>query len=133
MACIWGALAVVSLCYGILRGSAEAYRLSLLFLLPLIVFIWWLVDRAALERRVSRLEARSEIADERRVRSQTGITEVGNRLRDIERRVVDVENLGSPVDEAQGKRNFHARLRRRKMSNLISAVVKSARSRGPGL
>jgi len=107
VACIWGALAVVSLCYGVLRGSAEAYRLFLLFLLPLIVFIWWLVDRAALERRVSRLEARSEIADERRVTSQTGITEVGNRLREIERRVVDVENLGSPADEAQDKTDFH--------------------------
>jgi septal ring factor EnvC (AmiA/AmiB activator) len=64
----------------------------------LIVFVWWIVDREALERRIRRLEARSEIAEERRVTTQTDLTEVEHKLDEIEGRVVDVENLTSPAN-----------------------------------
>jgi hypothetical protein len=66
-----------------------------------------MVDRAALERRVRRLEARSEIADERRVTARTDLTEVEHKLHEIEGRVVDVENLSSPVDEPQERMDSH--------------------------
>ncbi|HYK88995.1 MAG TPA: hypothetical protein VE398_09505 [Acidobacteriota bacterium] len=102
-----GALALVALCYAILHGSAETWRLFVSLIPPLIVFIWWMVDRAALERRIRRLEARSEIADERRVTAQSNLTEVERKLHEIEGRVVDVENLASPADEAQGKLTSH--------------------------
>jgi hypothetical protein len=107
VACFGGALALVTLCYGVLYGSADAWRLFLTLVPPLIVFIWWMVDRAALERRIRRLEARSEIADERRVTAQTNLTEVEHKLHEIEGRVVDVENLGSPANEAQGELALH--------------------------
>jgi hypothetical protein len=107
VACFGGALALVALCYGILHGSADAWRLFLTLVPPLMVFIWWMVDRAALERRIRRLEARSEIADERRVTAQTDLTEVEHKLHEIEGRVVDVENLSSPADEPQGKMDLH--------------------------
>ena len=101
------ALALVALCYGILRGSADAWLPFLSLVPPLIVFIWWMVDRAALERRIRRLEARSEIADERRITAQTDLTEVEQRLNTIEGRVDDVECSAGPVDEAQGKLDAH--------------------------
>ena len=109
VACFGGVLALVALCYGILQGSANAWRLFVTLVPPLIVCIWWMVDRAALERRIRRLEARSEIADERRVTAQTDLTEVEHKLHEIEGRVVDVENLSTPVDELQGKMEPHER------------------------
>jgi len=107
VACFGGALVLVTLCYGILHGSADAWRLFLTLVPPLIVFVWWMVDRAALERRIRRLEARSEIADERRVTAQTNLTEVEYKLHEIEGRVVDVENLASPANEAQSELASH--------------------------
>jgi len=101
------ALALVALCYGILRGSADAWLPFLSLVPPLIVFIWWMVDRAALERRIRRLEACTEIADERRVSAQTNLTEVEHRICEIEGRVGDVENLKAPANEAQGKLASH--------------------------
>ncbi len=86
VACSGGVLALVTLSYGILHGSADAWRLFLSLIPPLIVFIWWMIDRATLERRIRRLEARSEIADERRITAQTGITEVEHKLKEIEGR-----------------------------------------------
>ncbi len=106
-ACFGGALALVTLWYGILHGSADAWRLLLSLVPPLIVFVWWMIDRAALERRIKRLEARSEIADERRVTAQTNLAEVEHKLHEIEGRVVDVENLEIPADKAQGELTAH--------------------------
>ncbi|HYK90670.1 MAG TPA: hypothetical protein VE398_17995 [Acidobacteriota bacterium] len=59
------------------------------------------------KRRIRRLEARSEIADERRVTAQSNLTEVEHRLHEIEGRVGDVENLSSPTDDTQGKLTSH--------------------------
>ena len=89
----WGTIALFALCIGVARQSAAAFSLFLTLVLPLIVFIWWSIDRAALERRIKRLEARSEIADDRRVDMQTGLTEVGRQLNAIEARVTDVESV----------------------------------------
>jgi hypothetical protein len=95
-ACFWGAAALFALYCGIAYGSSIAWWLFAALVPPLIVFVWWMFDRAALERRIRRLEARSEIADERRVTSQTDLTKVEHRLHEIENRVDDVENVGSP-------------------------------------
>ncbi len=103
VASLGGAIALFTLCYGIVRESAVAWRLLLALFPLLIVFIWWMVDRAALERRIRRLEARSEIADERRVTAQTNLTEAERRLHEIEGRVVGIENLASPTQESQGR------------------------------
>jgi hypothetical protein len=102
-----GALALVALCYGILRGSVEGWHLFLSLVPPLIIFIWWMIDRAALERRIRRLEACSEIADERRVSAQSNLTDVEHRVFEIEGRVGEVENLTTPANEAQGKLTAH--------------------------
>jgi len=96
-----GALAFAMLCYSVFYGSADAWRLPLTLIPALIVFIWWMVDRAALERRIRRLEVRSEIADERRITAQTNLSEVENNLHEIEDRVVDVENLSRLADQSQ--------------------------------
>jgi hypothetical protein len=98
-----GGLALVALSCGILYGSADAWRLFLGLVPPLIAFIWWMVDRAALERRIRRLEARSEIADERRVTVQVNLTEVEHRLREMAGRVGDVETISSHINEVQRK------------------------------
>lgn len=89
----WGTIALFALCIGVARRSAAAFSLFLTLVPPLIVFVWWSIDRAALERRMKRLEARSEIADDRRVDMQTGLTEVGRQLNAIEARVTDVEGV----------------------------------------
>jgi len=101
------ALALVALCYGILRGSADAWLPFLSLVPPLIVFIWWMVDRAALERRIRRLEACTEIADERRVSAQANLTEVAHRVREIEGRVENAANLAALTNEAQGNLALH--------------------------
>jgi len=71
-----------------------------------------MVDREALERRIRRLEARSEIADKRRVSAQTDLTEVVHKLHKIEGRVVDVENLASPASVSEEPRCLDIRTRR---------------------
>jgi hypothetical protein len=97
VAAFGGATAIITLCFGILHQSADAWRLLVALVPLLIVFIWWMVDRAALERRIRRLEARSEIANERRVTAQMGFTEVEHKLHEIEGRVVGIENFTSPI------------------------------------
>jgi type VI protein secretion system component VasK len=77
---------------GIARGSAVAWWLLTALVPPLIVFVWWMVDRAALERRIRRLEARSEIGDERRVVAHTDLSKVEHKLHEIETRVAQVED-----------------------------------------
>jgi hypothetical protein len=87
LACFWGAAAFYSLCYGITYKSADALLLFAAIAPLLAVFVWWMIDRAALERRIARLEARSEIADERRLVTQTDLAGVGHRLEEVEARV----------------------------------------------
>jgi len=99
-ACFSGVLALFALYNGIVHRSAAAWWLFAVLVPPLIVFVWWMADRTALERRIKRLEARSEIADERRVVTQTDLAEVEHKLQEIETRVADVENI-----EACGQRD----------------------------
>jgi hypothetical protein len=93
VAFVWGAIIFFTLYYGIAHGTPDAWRLFAALVPPLTVFVWWMIDRNALERRIKRLEARSEIADERRVVARTDLTEVEHRLQQIETRVTDVENV----------------------------------------
>ena len=92
LACFWGVIAFLALCTAVLYRSAAAGWFFAVLAPPLVVFVWWMVDRAALERRITRLEARSEIADERRVVAQTDLTDVEHKLQAIETRVTDAEN-----------------------------------------
>jgi BMFP domain-containing protein YqiC len=85
-------IALFALYKGIARGSTVAWWLLAALVPPLIVFVWWMVDRAALERRISRLEARSEIGDERRVVAHTDLSKVEHKLHEIETRVAQVED-----------------------------------------
>lgn len=100
LACLWGVIALFALYNGIAHGSAIAWWLLVALVPPLIVFVWWMVDRAALERRIRRLEARSEIGDERRVDAHVDLAKVEHRLHEIETRVAQVED-----DEASAKRS----------------------------
>ena len=92
LACLWGAIALFALYKGVARGSTLAWWLLVTLVPPLIVFVWWMVDRAALERRITRLEARSEIGDERRVVAYTDLSKVEHKLHEIETRVAQVED-----------------------------------------
>ncbi len=80
VACIWGSAAFYSLCYGILYKSTEALLLFVALAPLLAAFIFWMVDRDALERRIKRLEARSDIADERRIIAQSDLSEFEHKL-----------------------------------------------------
>jgi hypothetical protein len=84
LACLWGAAAFYLLCYAITHRSANALLLFASIAPLLAVFVCWMIDLAALERRITRLEARSEIADERRLATQTGLAGVGHRLEEVE-------------------------------------------------
>jgi hypothetical protein len=92
LACLWGVIAFFALYNGIARGSAVAWWILVALVPPLIVFVWWMVDRSALERRITRLEARSEIGDERRVVAHVDLAKVEHKLHEIERRVAQVED-----------------------------------------
>jgi type VI protein secretion system component VasK len=92
MACLWGVIAFCALYNGVAHGSAVAWWLLAALVPPLIVFVWWMVDRSALERRIKRLEAQSEIGDERRVDAHTDLTEVEQKLQEIETRITQVED-----------------------------------------
>ena len=92
MACLWGVIAFCALYNGVAHGSAVAWWLLAALVPPLIVFVWWMADRAALERRIRRLEAQSEIGDERRVDAHTDLAEIEHKLQEIETRVVQVED-----------------------------------------
>ena len=91
LACFWGASALFALYYGGAHRSAVILRLVAAFIPPLIVFVWWMVDRQVLERRIKRLEARSEIGNERRIDAHWDLTKVENKLHEIETRMAQVE------------------------------------------
>ena len=97
-ACLWGATAFYSLCYGVLHRSTTALLLFAAIAPSLAVFVYWMIDRAALERRITRLEARSEIADERRLVTLTDLAGVEHRLVEVEARVECAENVGPHAD-----------------------------------
>jgi hypothetical protein len=92
LACLWGAAAFYLLCYGVTYSSVNALLLFAALASSLAVFLWWTIDRAALERRITRLEARSEIAAEKRVVMQTGLSQVEHKLEQVETRVTSAEN-----------------------------------------
>ena len=92
VACVWGAMALFALYSGIAHGSEISWRFFFALIPPLIVFVWWMIDRAALERRISRLEAHSEIGDERRVAAHSDLTKAGYKLSELEARVAQVED-----------------------------------------
>ena len=99
---VWGTIALFALCIGVARRSAASFSVFLALVPPLIVFIWWSLDRAALERRIKRLEARSEIADNRRVDMQAGLAEVGRQLNVIEARVTPSKASKSGYEGRRG-------------------------------
>ena len=107
VASLGGAVVFFTLCYGLARESAGAWRLLIALAPPLIVFSWWMVDRAALERRIRRLEACSEIAEERRVIARTDLTEAEHKLHRMEARIDEFEKLtsrGQAQDEMEMER-----------------------------
>jgi hypothetical protein len=92
VAILWGVSALFALYQGIVHGWITAWWLVLMIIQPLIVFVWWMVDRAALERRISRLEARSEIGYERRVTASEDLSKIEHKLYEIESRVARSED-----------------------------------------
>lgn len=102
-ACLWGVIALFSLYYGVFHGSAAAWWLVAALVPPLIVFVWWMVDRSALESRIKRLEARSEIADQRRVDTQADLTDVVHNLNEMHARVTGIESMEKPAGEIESK------------------------------
>jgi hypothetical protein len=101
LACLWGVIALFALYNGIAHGAAVAWWLLIMLVPPLIVFVWWMADRSALERRIRRLEARSEIGDERRVLAHTDLTNVEHKLHEIETRVSQVEDDEAARQDAE--------------------------------
>jgi len=92
---------LLPVCYGVLRRSACALPLFAAIAPSLAVFACWTIDRAALERRMTRFEARSEIADERRLVARTDLAGVEHRLAEVETRGECIESVGPHVG-AQG-------------------------------
>jgi hypothetical protein len=103
LACFWGVAAFFSLWYGITYRSIHALLLFAVLAPLLIIYILWMIDRAVLERRIKRLEARSEIADERRVVARADLDEVEHKLEQVETRVACAESINAHV-ENQGAR-----------------------------
>lgn len=97
-----GTVMFFTLCYGLVRESPGAWRLLISLAPLLIVFSWWMIDRAALERRIRRLEACSEIADERRITARTDLTEAEHKLHRMEARIDELEKL-TDCGEAQNE------------------------------
>jgi hypothetical protein len=97
LVCIWGAAAFYLLCYGITYRSADALLLFAALVPSLVIFVCWTLDRASLERRIKRLEARTEIAAENRVVMQTDISEVEHKLEQVQTRVAFAEKINAPV------------------------------------
>ncbi len=97
LACFWGAAAFYSLWHGIAYNSANALLLFAALTPSLFVFICWIIDRAALERRIKRLEARSEIAAEKRAVMQTDLTDVEHKLDQVEIRIACTEKIKAPA------------------------------------
>ncbi len=100
-ACAWGTIALFALYTGIVERSAVAWWILLALVPSLVVFVWWMRDRAALERRIKRLEARSEIGDERRVEANADLTKVEDMLGDIETRVAQIEGNESSATRSE--------------------------------
>ncbi|HTY64347.1 MAG TPA: hypothetical protein VMG30_19005 [Acidobacteriota bacterium] len=97
LSCLWGVAAFYLLCYGVINKSANALLLFAALAPSLIVFFWWMIDRAALERRIKRLEARFEIAVEKRVAMQTDLSEVEHGLEEVKTRVTIAEKIKALV------------------------------------
>jgi hypothetical protein len=97
LACVWGAGAFYALCHGIAYRSADALLLFASLASSLVVFLWWIIDQTALERRIQRLEARSEIAAEKRIVMQTDLNEVEHKLERVETRVAGNERVKTPA------------------------------------
>lgn len=75
-----GAVVLFTLCDGMVRESADSWRPPIALAPILTVVTWWMVDRAALERHIRRLEARSAIADGRQVTVRTDLSEAEHKL-----------------------------------------------------
>jgi hypothetical protein len=90
-ACIWGVAAFCLLCYGAFYRSANMLLLFAALSPSLVVFLWWMIDRSALERRLKRLEARFDIAAEKRVVMQADLTEVEHRLENVTTKIAYTE------------------------------------------
>ena len=97
----WGTIALFTLYTAIVGRSAVAWWILLALVPPLVVFVWWMRDRAVLERRIKRLEARSEIGDERRVVANADLTKVEDMLGDIETRVAQIEGNESSATRTE--------------------------------
>jgi hypothetical protein len=93
LACLWGAAAFFLLCYGLTYRNTDALLLVAAIAPSLVVFIWWMIDRASLERRIKRLEARSVIAAEKRAVMQTDLVEVDHKLDEVKARVDGAEKI----------------------------------------
>ena len=93
LACFWGAAAFCLLCYGLVHSSAGALLLFAALVPSLVAFLWWMIDGASLEHRIRRLEARSEIAAERRAVMQTNLTEVEHKLEEVNTKVASAERI----------------------------------------
>ena len=93
VACLWGASTFWLLCYGITNRSVNALLLFAALTPSLVVFLWWMFDRASLERRITRLEARSDIAAEKRAVMQTDLAEVDHKLDVVKARVDGAEKI----------------------------------------
>ncbi len=104
VACLWGVAVLLALYNGIAHGYPTAWWLLATLSPPLLVFVWWMTDRASLERRISRLEAGSEIGDERRVTAHSDLTKVEDKLRQIDRRVVVIEKDNAVAPQAGSNR-----------------------------
>jgi hypothetical protein len=112
LAFLWGAVAFCILCYGVTYRSERAFLLLAASTPSLAIFIWWTIDRGALERRITRLEARTEIADERRLVTQADLAGVEHRLVEVETRVKGPEKHQIPAGSS-GVSPLYAGLRSR--------------------
>ncbi len=93
VACLWGAATFWILCYGITNRSINALLLFAALTPSLIVFLWWMHDRVSLERRIGRLEARSDIAAEKRAVMASDLAEVDHKLDAVKARVDVAEKI----------------------------------------
>jgi hypothetical protein len=81
---VWLAAAFCSLWYGVAYQSAHVLLLCVALTPSLAVFFLCMFDRADLERRIHRLEARSDFAAEKRASMQTDLTEVEHKLEQVQ-------------------------------------------------
>ncbi len=98
VACLWGASALFALYHGIAHGSAAAWWILVDLVPPLVVFVWWMVDRSALERRIKRLEVRYEIGDKRRIDAHADLSRVEHHMHEMERESHRSRAIGSVTE-----------------------------------